>query len=1132
MAQPIVSIVGTTLLEGDTNSKLLFTISLSEPLTEGLRLRYTTENGTAVSGRDFAGAFNELLVFSAGETVKTIEITIFNDDISELDENFLVNVFFERNTPANPTSSDVLAATGIGTIVDTLVATTTTTLSSAVENLTLLGAANINGTGNNFNNILTGNAGRNLLDGLFGNDTLIGGVGADTLLGGSDNDTYIIDALDVVTENSNSGTDTVQVGFNYTLGSNIENLTLIGAVAVTGTGNELDNFLTGNNLANNLIGGAGNDTLAGGIGIDTLNGGVGNDTYVFDGTDAIVELATGGIDTVEVGFSYALTNLNLENVTLTGTGSINATGNIRNNTLIGNSNSNVLVGGAGNDILDGNGGIDRLIGGAGDDTYIVDNRGDAVDFVGEATSGGTDTVQSTFSYILGTNVERLVLVGRDNIEGVGNTLANTIIGNDGNNVLDGLTGADALVGGNGNDTYIVENAGDIVTESSGGGTDTVESSINYTLIENVENLTLTGNVAVAGTGNILNNVIVGNNLRNVLSGDLGSDTLDGGVGIDTLKGGVGSDKYIVDNVADVVQELEPTSTFGNDIDLVEASVSFILTSFVENLTLTGNNNINGTGNSSNNVIIGNNGNNVLTGNTGDDTLDGGLGRDTLIGGAGNDIYTVDNFRDVVTEVLNEGIDLVRSSVNYFLGANQENLELTSFGTQNGTGNALNNFILGNGGFNILDGGVGNDTLDGGGDNDLIIGGLGNDELNGNTGGIDTLIGGLGNDTYLVGLPEDVIIEEAGQGIETVLSAATTYTISANIENLTLAFGDIDGTGNALNNQILGSSGRNVINGGLGNDLMTGGMGYDTYIVDSIGDRVIEDAPLFPTSPPEIDTVFSSINYALTPNVENLILTGIAPIVGTGNALNNIVVGNSGNNVLNGLVGNDTLNGGVGRDTLVGGAGGDTYIVDNIGDIVTEAVGAGTDTAQSSISYTLALNVDNLVLLGTADLIGTGNILDNVITGNSGNNALRGGTGDDVLIGGAGNDILIGQVGNDTLTGGIGNDRFDYNTGRAYSGADLGSDRINDFTRGQDQIVLGKSTFALASTVGNGFTIASEFSSFTSDASAKSSSARIVYSSESGNLFYNPNGAALGGEAVITTLSDRLSSLSASDFIVA
>ncbi|NJK51201.1 calcium-binding protein [Candidatus Gracilibacteria bacterium] len=291
----------------------------------------------------------------------------------------------------------------------------------------------------------------------------------------------------------------------------------------------------------------------------------------------------------------------------------------------------------------------------------------------------------------------------------------------------------------------------------------------------------------------------------------------------------------------------------------------------------------------------------------------------------------------------------------------------------------------------------------------------------------------------------------------------------------------------------------------------------------IGDRVIENVSVTTL---EIDTVFSSINYTLTANVENLTLTGIAPLVGTGNTLNNILIGNVGNNFLNGGIGNDTLNGGVGRDTLVGSVGNDTYIIDNIGDLATEAVGAGIDTAQSSISYTLALNVDNLVLLGTADLTGTGNTLDNVITGNSGNNILRGSIGDDILIGGAGNDILVGQVSNDTLTGGAGNDRFDYNTGRAYSGADLGSDRIDDFTRGQDKIVLGATTFVLGPTLDT-----SEFASVTTDASAKSSSARIVYSSETGNLFYNANGTVVLGEAVITTLSDRLS-LSISDFIIA
>src|SRR5207245_1322880 len=131
----------------------------------------------------------------------------------------------------------------------------------------------------------------------------------------------------------------------------------------------------------------------------------------------------------------------------------------------------------------------------------------------------------------------------------------------------------------------------------------------------------------------------------------------------------------------------------------------------------------------------------------------------------------------------------------------------------------------------------------------------------------------------------------------------------------------------------------------------------------------------------IGTVFSSINYTLSSNVENLILAGSSGLSGTGNALDNVIIGNSGNNVLTGGAGNDTLDGGAGADTLVGGAGDDTYVVDTVGDVVTENAGEGTDLVQSSISYTLGANLENLTLTGFGNINGTGNAANNRIIGN-------------------------------------------------------------------------------------------------------------------------------------------------------
>jgi Ca2+-binding RTX toxin-like protein len=336
-----------------------------------------------------------------------------------------------------------------------------------------------------------------------------------------------------------------------------------------------------------------------------LTGGVGNDTYVVGTGDSVVENANEGTDLVQSSVTWTL-GANVENLTLTGSTAINGTGNTLDNILTGNTGVNVLTGGAGND------------------TYVV-GTGDSVV---ENANEGTDTVQSSITYTLGSNVENLILTGIAAINGTGNTLNNVLTGNSAANVLSGGTGADIMAGGLGNDTYVIDNTSDVVTENASEGTDIVQSSVSYILAANLENLTLTGTTAINGTGNTLNNILTGNSANNSLTGNAGDDTLNGGTGSDTHVGGTGNDTYVVDNAdGDVVFE-----NVGEGTDTVQSSVEWALGANIENLMLTGTSAINGTGNTLNNTLTGNSANNTLTGGAGNDTYiyNSGGGQDTIV----------------------------------------------------------------------------------------------------------------------------------------------------------------------------------------------------------------------------------------------------------------------------------------------------------------------------------------------------------------------------------------------------------------------------------------------------------------------------------------------------------------------
>jgi Ca2+-binding RTX toxin-like protein len=568
----------------------------------------------------------------------------------------------------------------------------------------------------------------------------------------------------------------------------------------------------------------------------------------------------------------------------------------------------------------------------------------------------------------------------------------------------------------------------------------------------------------------------------------------------TLVGGTGDDTYIVTNTADTI-----TEHLNEGIETVWSSVDYTLSANVENMYLVGA--VNGTGNSLNNTIVGvgagdniidggagndyidggagndalsgGDGNDIIRSGDGNNTLDGGAGNDTLYssmtgvdtltGGSGDDVYEVRNSNDIISENPGSGIDTVWTDVSYTLAANVENMYLV--GSINGTGNAGDNTIVGYGaGEHLIDGGAGNDFLVGNTSNDTLVGGSGNDVLYGYEGndvlfggdgnntldggagndtlfsaatGVDTLTGGTGDDVYEIHNSNDAIVENANGGTDTVWTDVS-YTLAANVENMYLV-GSINGTGNDSDNTIVGyGAGEHVIDGGAGNDLLVGGTSNDTLLGGAGNDALY------------------------------------------GGDGNDILRSGDGNNTLDGGAGNDVLfSSATGVDTLTGGTGDDTYEVRNSNDIITENPGGGNDTVWTDANYTLAIEVETLILVGS--ISGTGNAGDNTIIGY--------GVGDNIINGGAGNDTLIGGTGNDSFV-------FSGNPLQSLLSS-IGIDTIADFTVGQDNILLSKANFALLAGVG------SSLGTVTTDLAAETLGSAIVHNSANGKLFYDANGSAAG-----------------------
>ncbi len=665
-----------------------------------------------------------------------------------------------------------------------------------------------------------------------------------------------------------------------------------------------------------------------------------------------------------------------------------------NDTVNGGGGNDSLVGGADNDTLTGGAGNDSLAGGAGNDTYAFDTDSAlGTDAVTEASGGGTDrltfsgsnndvtvnlattgnqTVNSNLTLNLTSTQVENVTGGNGNDAITGNTLNNSLSSGNGNDTLTGDAGNDTLAGGNGNDTL-----------SGGAGNDSLTGNAgNDSLTGDSDNDTYAFNTNTA----------------------LGTDTVTeaSGGGTDTLNF-TGSNNAVTVNLA----------TTGNQT--VNSNLTLNLTSAqVENVT-GGNNGDTITGNTLNNTLSGGNGNDTLNGASGNDALTGGAGNDTLIGGTGNDSFAFDTDSALGTDTVSESTGGGTDRLN-FAGSNNDltvNLEttgnqivnsnltlnLTSAQVENITSGNGNDTLTGNALNNALSGGTGNDTMTGGAGNDTLIGGTGNDTYAFNTNtslGADTLteaVGGGTDSLTFTGSTNDVAINLALTGNQTINSNLTLNMTSAQVENVTGGDGNDTLTGNNSNNTLTGGSGNDTLDGGAGNDTLTGGDGNDTLNTGS-----------------GVDTLDAGAGD------DEIVVTGT-------NEAGDTADGGAGVNVFKFSVGATgilslTSNG---EDTLDFSLFGNSVTID-LSNSSQQDVGGG-------LLLTLNGWFKNVIGSGSDDQI-TGNDVDNNLDGGNGNDTLNGGNGNDALNGNAGDDQLDGGAGTDSLDGGA-----DFDTVQNYNAED-------------------------------------------------------------------------------------------------
>lgn len=594
-----------------------------------------------------------------------------------------------------------------------------------------------------------------------------------------------------------------------------------------------------------------------------------------------------------------------------------------------------------------------------------------------------------------------------------------------------------------------------------------------------------GNDQVAGGGGADSVLLgAGNDVFTWRTGD-GDDTLEGGADFDTaiFKGNDGADQIDIGAENGRV-EIARIGGGGGSVSMSGVEQIAVTPSVSSDTITIGD--LRGTGVLRVEIDLGSI--DVPGPDTADDTVElrGSSGADTLKVTMANGEAVVTGLGATVSIRNQSGGGDVRDRLTLKGAAGDDTLDLSALPAD--TGFQLS--ALGEEGNDTLLGGAGTEKLVGGGGEDLIAGGL----------GADTLIGDFLSED---GEPIDI-------GLDTASYAGSNGAVSVNLMTGLGQGGHAEGdtlsgienlVGSAFADSLTGDAKANLLDGRAGADRMAAGGGDDTYVVDNAADIVVESAG------GGTDTVIASLSHALVANVERLVLSGTADIDALGNALANELTGNDGDN---------RIDGSAGADRMAGSGGNDRYVVENVGDVVIEAVGKGNDTVFTGTDFALPANVENLVLLnggpaarakaGAPGTAGFGNGLDNRIEGNG---------ADNVIAGSAGNDRLLGRGGGDRFL-------FDTTLDRKAN-----IDHIADFVRGKDRILLDATIFA-----------GLQSGKLDRDAFAKAKKGKVLegddrlgYDSKSGALFHDADGR--GGEKAVkfAVLDGSPDTLSARDFLI-